>query len=134
MKKFHLLPVDSPIVEIECGDQMTKTDPLNSIKKNPNFPDNTTLSMTLVSTSIMYIVCILLYQHVIICILNSYQKVHVLLSIVQNYIYFFLFIAICQHSRNYQRSQCMFLHLPLECMIDDCLVRLHWLVLMLSRV
>ena len=53
MKKFHLLPVDSPIVEIECGDQMTKTDPIKSIKKNPNFPDNTTLLMTLVSIIII---------------------------------------------------------------------------------
>ena len=50
MKRFQVLSVNSPIVEIECGDQRKRTLPLKNIKKNPNFP-GTVLSMTAVSSS-----------------------------------------------------------------------------------
>ena len=39
MKRFQLLPVTSPIVEIECGGTIKRTEPIKNTKDNPNFPE-----------------------------------------------------------------------------------------------
>ena len=38
MKRFHLLHVTSPLVEIECGGVTVKSKPIKNTEKNPNFP------------------------------------------------------------------------------------------------
>ena len=38
MKKFKLLPVDSPLVEVECGGVTERSQHIKDTKKNPNFP------------------------------------------------------------------------------------------------
>ena len=47
MKRFEVLPVNSPIVEIECGEKKKKNSATQNINKSPNFP-GTVLSMTVV--------------------------------------------------------------------------------------
>lgn len=40
MKRLNLLPVDSPLIEIECGGKVKRMKhSIKSIKKHPNFPD-----------------------------------------------------------------------------------------------
>lgn len=39
MKRFRLLQVTSPLVELECGGNIVKTKHIQDTKKNPNFPD-----------------------------------------------------------------------------------------------
>ena len=39
MKRFRLLQVTSPLVELECGGNVIKTKPIQNTKKNPNFPE-----------------------------------------------------------------------------------------------
>lgn len=39
MKKYELLTVNSPLVELECGGHMTCTDAIKNAKDNPNFPN-----------------------------------------------------------------------------------------------
>ena len=39
MKKYQLLPVNSPLVELECGGYVKRTDAIKSAKENPNFPN-----------------------------------------------------------------------------------------------
>jgi hypothetical protein len=39
MKRYQLLPVNNPIVEIECAGNIVQTDPMKNAKENPNFPD-----------------------------------------------------------------------------------------------
>ena len=48
MKRFRLLQVDSPLVEVECGGKTEQTKHIRSCKKNPNFPDPV-MSMDVVS-------------------------------------------------------------------------------------
>ena len=38
MKKFKLLPVDSPLVQVECGGAIESSQHIKDTKKNPNFP------------------------------------------------------------------------------------------------
>ena len=38
MKKLKLLPVDSPLVEVECGGVTERSQHIKDTKKNPNFP------------------------------------------------------------------------------------------------
>ena len=39
MRRFRLLHVTSPLVEVECGGNVVKTSNIKNAKKNPNFPD-----------------------------------------------------------------------------------------------
>jgi len=39
MKRYQLLKVDSPLVEIECGGTVVRTQPIKDASKDPNFPD-----------------------------------------------------------------------------------------------
>ena len=38
MKRFQLLPVTSPLVEVECGGTVVRSQHIKDAKKNPNFP------------------------------------------------------------------------------------------------
>ena len=38
MKKYQLMAVNSPLVELECGGHIKCTDPIKNAKENPNFP------------------------------------------------------------------------------------------------
>ena len=38
MKKLQLLPVDSPLVEVECGGATGRSQHIKDTKRNPNFP------------------------------------------------------------------------------------------------
>lgn len=49
MKRFRLLQVTSPLVELECGGNVVKTTHIKDTKKNPNFPEPV-ISMDVVST------------------------------------------------------------------------------------
>ena len=40
MQKFQLLPVDSPLVEVECGGATERSQHIKDTKKNPNFPQS----------------------------------------------------------------------------------------------
>lgn len=53
MKRFRLLQVTSPLVELECGGNLVKTKPIQNAKKNPNFPDPV-ITMDVVSTIICF--------------------------------------------------------------------------------
>lgn len=55
MKRFRLLQVTSPLVELECGGNLVKTKPIQNAKKNPNFPDPV-ITMDVVSTVIVSII------------------------------------------------------------------------------
>ena len=39
MKKYQLLSVKSPLVEVECGGYVKRTFPIADATKNPNFPE-----------------------------------------------------------------------------------------------
>ena len=39
MKHYLLLPVDSPLVEVDCGGVVQRSQPIEDTRKNPNFPD-----------------------------------------------------------------------------------------------
>ena len=39
MKHYLLLPVDSPLVEVECGGVVQHSQHIEDTRKNPNFPD-----------------------------------------------------------------------------------------------
>ena len=39
MKRFQLLKVDSPLVELECGGTVVRTRHIKNASKNPNFPE-----------------------------------------------------------------------------------------------
>ena len=39
MKHYLLLPVDSPLVEVECGGVIQRSQHIEDTRKNPNFPD-----------------------------------------------------------------------------------------------
>ena len=62
MKKYQLLPVNSPLVELECGGYVKCTDAIKNAKENPNFP-NPVVIMDVVSW----------LGFVIVRILYSYQ-------------------------------------------------------------
>ena len=38
MKRFDVLPVTSPLVEIECGGTIVRSEHISDAKINPNFP------------------------------------------------------------------------------------------------
>ena len=38
MKKYQLLAVNSPLVELECGGHVQCTEAIKNAKENPNFP------------------------------------------------------------------------------------------------
>lgn len=40
MKKLQLLPIDSPLVEVECGGGKQRSQHIKHAKKNPNFPQS----------------------------------------------------------------------------------------------
>ena len=48
MKRYNLLPVNHPFVEVECSGEIKKTEPVVNEKKNPMFP-NPILIMDVVS-------------------------------------------------------------------------------------
>ena len=50
MKRFQLLPVISPLVEVECGGTVIRSEYIKDAKKNPNFP-KPVVSFEVVSTS-----------------------------------------------------------------------------------
>ena len=56
MKRYQLLQVTSPLVELECGGHTVRTDHIPNTKKNPNFP-KPIVSMDVVSVC----VCVTLY-------------------------------------------------------------------------
>jgi hypothetical protein len=39
MQRYHLLPVDHPFVEVECGGEVKATQPIKKMSKNPLFPN-----------------------------------------------------------------------------------------------
>ena len=39
MKHYLLLPVDSPLVEVECGGVVQRSQHIEDTRKNPNFPN-----------------------------------------------------------------------------------------------
>ena len=39
MKPYLLLPVGSPVVEVECGSVVKKSQCIEDVRKNPNFPE-----------------------------------------------------------------------------------------------
>lgn len=39
MKKYQLLSVKSPLVEIECGGTVVSTSPISDASEDPNFPN-----------------------------------------------------------------------------------------------
>lgn len=39
MKHYLLLPVDSPLVKVECGGVVQRSQHIEDTRKNPNFPD-----------------------------------------------------------------------------------------------
>ena len=39
MKRYQLLSVTSPLVEVECGGTVVRTQPIKDASKDPNFPD-----------------------------------------------------------------------------------------------
>ena len=51
MKRYQLQKVDSPLVEIECGGTVVRTQPIKDASKDPNFPDPI-ISFDVVSDSI----------------------------------------------------------------------------------
>ena len=53
MKRFRLLKVTSPFVEIECGGNLVKTKHIKNTEKNPNFPDPV-ITMDMVSDHMIY--------------------------------------------------------------------------------
>ena len=55
MKKYQLLPVNSPLVELECGGYVKCTDAIKNAKENPNFP-NPVVIMDVVSWLVFVIV------------------------------------------------------------------------------
>lgn len=38
MKRFQLLHVTSPLVELECGGTVVRSEHIKNAKENPNFP------------------------------------------------------------------------------------------------
>ena len=38
MKRFQLMHVTSPLVEMECGGTVVRSDHIKNAKENPNFP------------------------------------------------------------------------------------------------
>ena len=50
MKRYQLLQVTSPLVELECGGHSVRTKHIPNTKKNPNFP-KPVVSMDVVSSS-----------------------------------------------------------------------------------
>ena len=63
MKKLQLLPVDSPLVEVECGGAKECSQHIKDTKKNPNFPQPV-LHFDVVSI----ILCVKCYRLSIACI------------------------------------------------------------------
>ena len=49
MKRYQLLPVNNPIVELECAGIIVQTLPMKNAKENPNFQDPV-VSMDVVCT------------------------------------------------------------------------------------
>jgi len=52
MKRYQLLHVNSPLVEMECGGVKIQSEPIKDAKENPNFP-KPVLSFDAVSPEIM---------------------------------------------------------------------------------
>ena len=59
MKKYQLLPVNSPLVELECGGHVQCTNPIKNAKENPNFP-NPVVVMDVVGWLVL---CMMFEQH-----------------------------------------------------------------------
>lgn len=38
MKRYQLLKVNSPLVELECGGTVVRSEPIKDAEDNPNFP------------------------------------------------------------------------------------------------
>ncbi len=38
MKRYQLLKVTSPLVELECGGTVVRSEPIKDTEENPNFP------------------------------------------------------------------------------------------------
>lgn len=38
MKRYQLLKVTSPMVELECGGTVVRSEPIKDTEENPNFP------------------------------------------------------------------------------------------------
>ena len=55
MKKYQLLSVTSPLVEIECGGTVVRTQPIRDASKDPNFPDPI-ISFDVVSKDELYLI------------------------------------------------------------------------------
>ena len=53
MKRFQLLKVTSPLVELECGGIVIKSEPIKDASKNPNFP-KPVMSFDVVSVSLQH--------------------------------------------------------------------------------
>ena len=68
MKKFQLLPVNSPLVELECGGYVTCTDAIKNAKENPNFP-NPVVIMDVVSW-LGFVIVRILYSYQLLAVSN----------------------------------------------------------------
>ena len=60
MKRFQLLPVTSPLVEVECGGTVVRSEHIKDAKKNPNFP-KPVVSFEVVGTCIATCTCVYVY-------------------------------------------------------------------------
>ena len=59
MKRYNLLSVNHPFVEVECNGETKKTEPVVNEKKNPMFP-NPILIMDVVSQLVLLFVKVIL--------------------------------------------------------------------------
>lgn len=63
MKRFQLLPVNHPFVEVECGGEAKKTKPIEDPRKNPMFPNPILIFDTVSFTSPLYRYYVYTYSH-----------------------------------------------------------------------
>ena len=69
MKRYQLLKVDSPLVELECGGTVLQSKYIKDASKNPNFPepivtiDVVRTSYSVMSLCLMWCNCVSVHQH-----------------------------------------------------------------------
>ena len=68
MKRYQLLPVNSPLVELECGGYVKCTDAIKNAKENPNFP-NPVVIMDVVSW-LGFVIVRILYSYQLLAVSN----------------------------------------------------------------
>ncbi len=69
MKRYQLLKVTSPMVELECGGTVVRSEPIKDTEENPNFP-KPVISFDVVSDS-QYLVFQLLQYLGLTCLFHT---------------------------------------------------------------